>query len=190
VIRALSWTGVEEWLAEHARVQLRADGLLATGIQLGAEPEPYRLDYHLDVPRDWITRRLEVESAGEGWWRTIVLERDAEGGWTVDGQRDARLDGAVDCDLAFSPLTNVMPILRHDLHERPESRDFVMAWISVPDLQVHRSPQRYEHVRPGVVRYVALDGDFTAELELDAVGLVVRYPRLAERVAPGRMLGR
>jgi hypothetical protein len=32
------------------------------------------------------------------------------------------------------------------------------------------------------VRYVALDGDFTADLELDADGLVVRYPRLAERV--------
>jgi hypothetical protein len=55
--------------------------------------------------------------------------------------------------------------------------------VSVPDLRLHASPQRYEHVRPGVVRYVALDGDFTAELELDDDGLVVRYPRLAERVS-------
>ena len=38
-------------------------------------------------------------------------------------------------------------------------------------------------VRPGVVRFVSLDSDFTAELELDPAGLVVRYPRLAERVA-------
>jgi uncharacterized protein len=190
VIRDLSWTGVEEWLAEHVRVQLGPDGLLATGIQLGAEPEPYRLDYRLDVPARWITRRVDVEASGQGWSRQTVLERDVEGAWTVDGQRDARLDGALDCDLAFSPLTNVMPILRHDLHDRPESRDFVTAWVSVPDLQVHRSLQRYEHVRPGVVRYVALDGDFTAELELDADGLVVRYPRLAERVAPGRTVDR
>jgi hypothetical protein len=182
VIRAVSFTGLEEWLAEHARVRLRPDGLLATGVQLGAEPEPYRLDYHLDVPSEWITRRLEVEASGEGWRRSMVLERDAAGAWTVDGEGDQRLDGALDCDLAFSPLTNVMPILRHGLHERAESRDFVMAWVSVPDLKVHRSPQRYEHVRPGVVRYIALDGDFTAELELDADGLVVRYPRLAERV--------
>jgi hypothetical protein len=183
VIRAVSFTGLEEWLAEHARVELRPDGLLATGVQLGAEPEPYRLDYHLDVPSGWITRRLEAECAGAGWRRRTVLERDAAGSWTVDGRRDDRLDGALDCDLAFSPLTNVMPILRHGLHERAESHDFVMAWVSVPDLQVHRSPQRYEHVRPGVVRYMALDGDFTAELELDGDGLVIRYPRLAERVA-------
>jgi uncharacterized protein len=183
VIRALAWTGLEEWLAEHARVELGPDGMLATGVQLGAEPEPYRLDYHLDVPSGWITRRLEVECSGAGWRRRTALERDATGTWTVDGQRDDRLRGAVDCDLAFSPLTNVMPILRHGLHERAESRDFVMAWVSVPDLLVHRSPQRYEHVRRGVVRYLAFDGDFTAELELDADGLVMRYPRLAERVA-------
>jgi hypothetical protein len=189
-MRALSWSGVQEWLAEHVQVELAADGLLATGVQLGAEPEPYRLDYQLDVPHDWITRRLEVDASGDGWRRAIVLERDVEGVWTVDGRRDPRLRGALDCDLAFSPLTNVMPILRHDLHQRAARRDFVMAWVSVPDLQVHRSPQRYEHVRPGVVRYVALDDDFTAELEVDADGLVVRYPRLAERVEPGRLVAR
>jgi hypothetical protein len=182
VIRAVSFTGLEQWLAEHARVELRSDGLLAAGVQLGVEPEPYRLDYQLDVPSGWITRRLELEASGARWRRRMVLERDAAGPWTVDGERDEGLDGALDCDLAFSPLTNMMPILRHGLHERAESRDFVMAWVSVPDLKVHRSPQRYEHVRPGVVRYVALDGDFTAELELDADGLVVRYPGLAERV--------
>ena len=75
-----------------------------------------------------------------------------------------------------------MPVRRSGLHERAGAEDFVMAWVSVPDLKVHASPQRYEHVRPGVVRYVSRDGDFTSELEVDADGLVVRYPRLAERV--------
>jgi hypothetical protein len=189
VIRALVWSGVQEWLAEHARVELGPDGLLASGVQLGAEPQPYRLDYHLDVPRGWITRRLEVEATGDGWRRAVVVERGVEGAWTVDGRRNAGLDGALDCDLAFSPMTNVMPIRRHALHERPATQDLVMAWVSVPDLEVHRSPQRYEHVCPGFVRYVALDGDFTAELELDPDGLVVRYPRLAERVTAGKVVG-
>jgi hypothetical protein len=59
-----------------------------------------------------------------------------------------------------------------------------MAGIEVPELRVFGSAQRYEHVRPGVARYVdrgAFDG-FTAELELDREGLVVRWPDLAERV--------
>ena len=181
-MRALAWQGVEEWLAEHAQIDLGDEGVLATGVQLGVEPEPYLLAYRLDVPSGWITRRLDIEASGAGWRRWLSLEHDGKGRWTVDGDRLPELDGALDCDLAFSPLTNLMPVRRSALHRRSGSEDFVMAWVSVPDLSLHASPQRYEHVRPEVVRYVALDGDFTAELELDHDGLVVRYPRLAERV--------
>jgi uncharacterized protein len=179
----LTWRGVEEWLAEHARVDLMDGGILASGVQLGVEPEDYRVDYRLEVPSDWVTRRLEVDAAGAGWRRSLVLEHDGGGAWMSNGEHDPALDGALDCDLAYSPLTNVMPIRRHGLHELDGSVDFLMAWVSVPDLVVHASPQRYEHVRPGVVRYVARDGDFRSELEVDADGLVVRYPRLAERVS-------
>ena len=88
---------------------------------------------------------------------------------------------ALDCDLALSPLTNAMPILRHGLHEQPGEADFTMAWVDVPSLTVTESRQRYEHVAPGLVRYVdrgEFDG-FTAELELDPDGLVLTYPGLA-----------
>ena len=181
-MRALAWTGLEEWLAEHAQVDVEDGGIMATGVQLGAEPEPYLLEYRLDAPSEWITRRLDVEASGAGWRRSLTLEHNGSGRWSANGERRPELDGALDCDLAFSPLTNVMPIRRSELHRRAGSADFVMAWVSVPDLAIHASPQRYEHVRPGVVRFVSLDSDFTAELELDDDGLVVRYPRLAERV--------
>jgi hypothetical protein len=180
--RAITWRGLEEWLAEHAQVDLWDTGVAASGVQLGVEPEPYRVDYHLDAPSDWVTRRLEVDTSGAGWRHSLVLEHDGAGAWTLDGEPARELDGALDCDLAFSPLTNLMPVRRHALHESPGSCDFAMAWVSVPDLAVHRSPQRYEHLRPRVVRFSSLDGDFTADLELDAEGLVARYPRLAERV--------
>jgi uncharacterized protein len=182
-MRAIAWQGVEEWLAEHAQVELGDDGVMATGVQLGVEPEPYLVEYHLDVPSGWITRRLEVEASGAGWRRSLTLEHDGHGRWTANAKRIAEADGALDCDLAFSPLTNFMPVRRSGLHESAGTEDFAMAWVSVPDLGLHRSPQRYEHVRPGVVRFISLDSDFTADLELDADGIVVRYPRLAERVA-------
>lgn len=183
MIRALAFTGLEEWHGEYVRIDLRPDGLLAAGVQLGAEPEPYRAEYELDAPSNWVTRRLEVEVTGAGVRRSLVLEHDGSGAWSANGEARPDLDGALDCDLAFSPLTNVMPVRRHALHERDATHDFAMAWVSLPDLAVHNSPQRYEHVRAGVVRFVGLDNDFTAELELDADGLVVRYPRIAERVA-------
>ena len=58
-----------------------------------------------------------------------------------------------------------------------------MAWVSVPDLRVHASPQRYEHVRPGVARYVLARRRLHSQSSSSTTtGLVVRYPRLAERV--------
>ena len=60
-----------------------------------------------------------------------------------------------------------------------------MAWVSLPDLGVLRSEQRYEAIDDRRIRFVGLEDGFTAELELDEDGLVVRYPRLAERVPSG-----
>jgi hypothetical protein len=68
-----------------------------------------------------------------------------------------------------------------------------MAFVRMPGLRVEASPQRYEHARRtehgSVVRYISRDGDFTADLELDAEGLLVHYPRLAKRVDPGLKAG-
>jgi len=83
-----------------------------------------------------------------------------------------------------------MPIARSGLADRPGAEDFLMAWISVPDLGVVASAQRYEHVRAGengaFVRYVdrGLFLGFEAELALDPSGLVRLYPGLAEAVEP------
>ena len=49
--------------------------------------------------------------------RGLLLEHDARGGWRRDGAAAPELDGALDCDLGLSPLTNLMPVRRHALHE-------------------------------------------------------------------------
>ena len=93
-----------------------------------------------------------------------------------DGLRDA-----LDCDLGVSPLFNSMPVLRHGLHEGGEAREFVMTWISVPDLAVRRSEQRYTPVGPGRVNFAS--GDFSADIHFDEHGLVSLYEDFLERVA-------
>ena len=172
----IAWNGTPEWRAEVCEVVFSADGLAAAGAQLGASPKPYRAAYELEVRGNWVTRRLRVEVAGVG---SLELRHDGKGVW-AGVPNAAELEGALDCDLAFSPLTNVMPVRRHRLHEQPGAVEFDMAWVSLPDLAVHRSRQRYEHLAPGRVRYSS--GDFAADLELDADGLVVVYPGLARRV--------
>ena len=132
--RFVVWRGTDEWRAEAAALELRADGLRAAGTQIGAG---YRIDYELDAGGDgFATRRL-----------TVTVERDGERDQFALG-RDA-MGGATDCGLALSPLTNAMPILRHRLHERPGAHEFTMAWVDVPSLALVESRQRYEHVAAG-----------------------------------------
>lgn len=195
------WTGVEEWLTEAAAVVVHDEGMGGNGIQIGADPVPYRVGYQLNADDGFVTRAIELTSSGDGWMRTLELTHDGAGRWevmSVDDEGDVPggtwdgslpdLSGALDIDIQNSPLTNTMPILRHGLN-RGGSVDFLMAFITVPSLRVEASPQRYEHVRTtedgSVVRYISRDGDFTADLELDRDGLLVHYPRLARRVEPG-----
>ena len=198
------WTGVEEWLTDAARVELGEGALTATGIQLGAEPAPFRVDYRLEAPRHYVTAELELTATAEGWSRHLFLRHDGSGNWRAEvadtgevpgGPWDGELPDlteARDIDIENSPLTNTMPILREGFRAGG-SGDFVMAFVRMPTLRVEASPQRYEHVRTtengSVVRYISREGDFTADLELDADGLLVHYPRLATRVEPGLTVG-
>jgi hypothetical protein len=196
-MRFLVWSGVEEWLTESATVDL-GDGLSATGTQLGAEPVPFRVDYRLEAP-GFVTRELELTASAEGWRRRLLLRHDGHGVWDAEVEDQGDVPGgpwdgslpdlaeAVDIDIQDSPLTNTMPILRHGF-QREGSGNFLMAFVTTPSLRVEASPQRYEHVRAtdagSVVTFISRDGDFTADLELDADGLLNFYPRLARRVEP------
>lgn len=206
-VRALVvWEGVGEWRAEVCDVRLTGSGMTASGTQTGVSPLPYRMHYRLDATFEgFVTRSLEVLVTTAGGNRRLQLVHDGGGGWAatteVSGAWDlpppggdlAAVTGALDCDLGLCPATNTMPVLRHGLHRAPGERDFLMAWVSVPDLGVFPSRQRYEHVRltpsGSVVRYVGEHRDFVGELELDRHGLVEVYPDLARRVGAGIRTG-
>jgi hypothetical protein len=144
-------------------------------VQLGST---YQLDYGLETGPELFTRRLVVTVKDAHGERGILLERSEEdGAWTANGEPLPHVEGALDVDLALSPLTNYMPIAR--LGDEPA--DHVMAWVDVPSLEVTRSGQRYEPIGPLRVRFVGLDDGFTAELDLDADGFVLHYPELAGR---------
>ena len=98
----------------------------------------------------------------------------------------ADLVAALDCDLGLSPVTNMMPILRHDLLHRGGPIELTMAWVAVPALTVHADGQRYARVTSGpaghVVRYEATDGSFAADITVDADAVVIDYPGIARRL--------
>jgi uncharacterized protein len=173
--RFIAWRGLDEWRAEGCTVERGEFGLRAVGVQLGST---YHLDYGLETGPELFTQRLVVTVKGADGERGILLERSEEDStWTLNGDPLPLVEGALDIDLALSPLTNYMPAAR--LGDEP--RDHVMAWVDVPSLEVTRSPQRYEPMGERQVRYVSLDSDFTAELDLDGDGFVLHYPGLAGR---------
>lgn len=184
--------------SELTDVTVGEDRLSAKGTAIGANPVPYRLECELETAEGFVTTRLWVRTEGKGWSRELDLRRQSSGDWVWEAgsEGDADLpwlggsrrdvEGALDCDLGLSPLTNSMPILRHGLHEGGGPIDFVMAWVSVPDLGIHRSLQRYTFLRhePGasIVRYESRGGDFMSDLRVDNDGLVIDYPKLARRI--------
>jgi hypothetical protein len=199
-MRAITW--IKERGAEFAEVSLGDTYLRAAGVAVSADPLPYRMSYELDCAEDFVTRGLIVQTHGANWSRGLVLSRDPQGVWSVETSADGEVDlprpggdpaafaAALDCDLGECPLTNTMPVLRHGLLQGGSPRDFVMAWVSVPDLAVTPSAQRYTFVGPSatgtgpqagtaVIRYQS--GTFSADVVFDDDGLVVTYPGLGRR---------
>jgi hypothetical protein len=200
----LEVTQMRQWVGEDdpdrldaAAVDFRPGGMTA----MGTSRAPLWVTcWTLECDNGWRTRRLEVTSRGWGWTRELVLTRDNQG-WTSHpsstGRMDARLGelpppgiddlgvlrDAVDCDLGLCPLTNTMPIRRLGLLEMDVGETLLtMAWVDMPSLQVIASPQRYSsHTVSGrrVVRYESEMREFRSDLDVDAYGLVVRYPQLA-----------
>jgi hypothetical protein len=138
---------------------------------------------------------------GDAWRRTLDLRRSDGGEWTIaasaegDGTGNLEPPGgdadsivaALDCDLGNAPLTNTMPVLRHDLLHRDGSVDFVMAWVAVPSLAVRASAQRYTTLGHGFDRLRRIEyrsGEFVSELLFDEDGVCVAYPQLGMSVTP------
>jgi uncharacterized protein len=190
--RAVAWVKDDPFGVEFAEIDLETRRLSSDGVAVGVEPFPYRLDYssanrarlhHVAVAR---------QQSGQGWCRAVDLTRAPDGTWDIsaDEQGDtdlpsaggdpATLRGALDCDRALSPVTNLMPVLRHDLLLAGCPVELTMASISVPALSVHADHQRYSFVRSDrgrrVIRYEASDGTFAADITLDEEGIVVDSP--------------
>jgi len=152
-VTTVVWRGLDEPRMEIAAVDVDGSALRARGTQIGVA---YELRYELEPE----TLRVEV-----------VGERSVE----------VSLDG-LDCfDLGNSPLFNSLPVLRDGLLSGGPARDYVMRWVSVPELEVHESPQRYEPLGEGAIRFRS--ESFVAEIRFGEDGLVDHYDGLAERLS-------
>jgi uncharacterized protein len=176
--RLLVWQGLDAWRAEATFVQIEGDRLTAHGTQLGAEP--YRLDYQLRTGPQFVPESVDLSLLRGGELRRVRLVRYPGGSWTADDRPLPDLEGALDCDVLASPIFNTMPVLRHAMLAGGEPHDLEMAFVTVPDLTVTRSEQRYTPLGGRRVHYAS--GDFSADIHFDTDGFVTLYEGFLERV--------
>lgn len=185
----LSWAGAGGSRLEAVRVVLGGRGMRATGSMVAAahqDHETYSASYTLATDETGAASRLTVRTVTGGGEAHLRLSRSEEGDWLVDGDDGAArsdFDGALDADLAFSPLFNALPVRRVGLHRTPDDCDLSVVFVGLPSLRVEVVRQTYRTVSVGerpVVTFAS--GGFSADLVLDAQGLVLDYPGLARRV--------
>jgi hypothetical protein len=179
--RSVFWRGLE-WLSlEHLTLvegEGRADGLI-----LGEyEGRPFHLRYGIAFDQGWATRRVAIED--EVADARLDLARTDEGWHHADGRALPEVGDAVDVDIAATPFTNTLPIRRLGL-EPGGWAEIDVVYLSVfPELAVSGARQRYTRLEDARYRYESVDSGFTADLPIDADGLVLDYPGLWERVSP------
>jgi uncharacterized protein len=176
--RRVAWRRSDEVQTdEHCTLTQRDTGLSLVGTVLGAEAgAPVRIEYRVLTDADGMTTAAHVRDLRGFEQRTLTLERDAKGNWTVDGAKVRGLKGATDVDLGCSPSTNTLPIRRLHLGVGA-SKTIKAAWVRFPDLTVVKADQTYTRLDEFTYRYSS--GDFTAELTVDDENLVAAYAEWA-----------
>jgi hypothetical protein len=143
---------------------------------------PAEVRYRIIADRSWRTRRVHVGVVRGGERAALRLETDGQGSWRSTDGPLPEFDGCLDVDLGVTASTNTLPIRRVN-PPVGDSVELVAAWVRFPDLAMERLPQRYTHLSEDRYRYESLDSDFSAELLVDDLGLVVHYSGWFERVA-------
>jgi uncharacterized protein len=144
--------------------------------------------YALRLDAGWRTRSAHIVGHSKQGANEVLIECDATGHWTVDGQAAQLLDGCVDVDLEASAFTNALPVNRLGL-EVGQRADAPAAYVRALDLRVERLEQEYTRLpddgEGSRYDYRAPRFDFACVLVYDESGLVLDYPGIAVRVSVG-----
>jgi|SRR6185437_133714 hypothetical protein len=181
----LGWAAMEWPGTEHVIVTQGAAGFRADSALILADGELARVAYQLQCGADWRFVRLDVTVTRQSGTSRLSLTRDGDGRWLAGDEPLPALGQCVDIDINRTPLTNTLPIRR--LSWSPGTAyDLDVAYISLPELDIRPSRQRYtmlwrdDSTSEATYRYES--GSYQADLPVDADGYVKDYPGLWRRL--------
>lgn len=158
---------------EAVRIYESEDGWFIDGASIFLyEGKPCRLEYLIETDADWQTRSVTVDGfLGD---EVVAIEIDVDGdAWYLNGVEIPEVDGCIDIDLNFSPVTNFLPIKRLDL-ETGDSGDVRTAWLRFPSFELEPLEQTYSRKSDSVYTYRSSTG-FEKDISVDEFGLVIEY---------------
>lgn len=136
------WSWMTQTGLDAAAVLPAKDGVTVHGrMQAQWDDGPLELAYRLDCAAGWAFRRLEARTVYLGRTRALSLQREG-GRWSdAAGPRDD-LAAATFIDIMATPITNTLPVAQPGW-SAGEAREFTMAYIRLPELEVRTVRQRY-----------------------------------------------
>jgi hypothetical protein len=176
------WTRLDTPGHDACRLARSAAGWMLAGTAVfAAQSAPACLHYSVVCDERWHT----VEGEVSGWSGSNPISarftKTHNGSWLMDGQRCDFLADCIDLDFGFTPATNLLQLRRLAL-DIGERADVDVAWFDVGE-GLQRLPQTYERLSRDTYRYRAPSVGYEAELELNALGFVRKYPGLWEEVS-------
>jgi uncharacterized protein len=181
--RALCWRRImDNNSLEYALAQPLATGLELAGTIVAIHDEaPLEVHYRIQCDADWRTRTVSIEQRLGLQQSSLSLAVDTGGTWSDQrGDLIDTLAGCLDVDLELTPITNSLPVNRLNL-AIGQVEEIAVAWIRFPSLEIVRASQSYERLADRKYRYRSLGSGFSAEIDVDEIGLTFRYEEIWER---------
>lgn len=181
------WTALDTEGYEHVRIDEGHPewNVFDSMFVRAHEERVLRGGYTLICDKDF--RTLEIRFMVEqqpGNMVAMHLIASGDGRWTdAEGRPMSALDGCIDVDIQWSPLTNMLPIRRLKL--RPGQEQMIrVVYFPLPGLELAPWEQAYTGVTNDTVRYASVTSNFQRDITVDDDGFVIEYPGLFRREWP------
>lgn len=119
----------------------------------------------------------------------LLVERESEESWSINGRVVEALTGLKDIDLGFTPASNTNAIRRLNLAEGDEARS-VAVWLDTEDWTMKPLTQTYRRIRKNAYDYTSPQHNYRATLLVDDLGAIIEYPDLWVMLTQGNRTSR
>lgn len=183
----LIWQHLDTAGWEHVRVMTDHPGwnVFDSILVRSHEGQVLRGGYTLVTDKEWRTLevRVMIEST-PGSMGGIQLLTEGDGKWTDAEEKPIpELDGCLDVDISWSPLSASLPINRLEM-KQGERNDLKSVHISLPDLTMQVIDQVYLRESDSTVVYDSTLSSAAVSLQVDGNGIVTNYPDRFMRTWP------